>query len=68
MKGTIKEISESRLVNGVNLTNQEWYSLVRLLERAGNIHEVAKQKNTGAGRQSRVFEIPEEIHVKFTRR
>jgi predicted transcriptional regulator len=65
MQGTIKEIAEKHLVNGVRLTPQEWYSLIRLLERAGNIQEVAKKKNAGAGRQSRVFNLPDEITIRF---
>ena len=66
IQGTTKEFETKYLVNGVNLDSQEWYTFVRVLERCGVAHEIGKQKNPGAGRQSKILQMNEEATLRFT--
>lgn len=66
IQGTTKEIGKTHTLNGVVLEDQEWYTFIRVLERCGIAAEIGKQKHAGAGRQSKVFQIPEEVRLNFT--
>jgi heme oxygenase len=64
--GTIKEISSKYLLGGVVLTDQEWYTFVRILDKCGKTSEIAKKKHDGAGRQSRIYQVPENISISLS--
>lgn len=64
--GTTKEISEKYMVGGVILNAQEWYTLIRVLDKCGKTTEISKKKHMGAGRQSRVYQMPTEIHLSLS--
>lgn len=65
IQGTIKEVGKAHLVNGTELDDQEWYTFMRVLERCGVAAEIGKQKHVGAGRQSKIFQMPNEVVISF---
>lgn len=68
IEGTTKEVSEQYLVNGVELDAQEWYTFIRVLERCGVAAVIGQQKHKGAGRQSKVFQLPEVAQLSFKKK
>jgi hypothetical protein len=66
IEGTIKEIAAKYLFNGVELDDQEWYTILRVLERGGVAQVIGQKKHVGAGRQSKIFQIPNESLIRFS--
>lgn len=66
IQGTTKELEEKFLVNGIELDPQEWYTFTRILERCGIAKEIGKKKNPGAGRQSKILELPDHYNFSLT--
>ena len=55
--GTIKELHKQLSLENIDLTLQEFYFLVNLMEKTGFANLISKQLNEKAGRQSKIYQI-----------
>lgn len=61
--GTIKELHKQLCLESIDLTLQEFYLLVKMMEKTGFANQISKQLHKGAGRQSRVYQIKSNFNV-----
>ncbi len=63
--GTIKELHKQLSLESVDLTLQEFYLLVKIMEKTGFANQISKQLNKGAGRQSRIYQVKSNFNVNL---
>jgi hypothetical protein len=63
--GTIKELHKQLSLENIDLTLQEFYFLVNLMEKTGFANQISKQLNEGAGRQSKVYQVKSNFNVNL---
>jgi len=61
--GTIKQLHEHISLDSVDLNLQEFYLLVRIMEKTGFANQISKQLNKGAGRQSKIYQLKSNFNV-----
>jgi hypothetical protein len=63
--GTIKELHKQLSLENIDLTLQEFYFLVNLMEKTGFANQISKQLNERAGRQSKIYQIKSNFNVNL---
>lgn len=63
--GTVKQLHESIFLENINLTLQEFYILIKIMEKTGFANKISQKANIGAGRSSRVYEIKDSFSVNL---
>jgi hypothetical protein len=63
--GTVKELHESIVLENINLTLQEFYILIKIMEKTGFANKISQRTNVGAGRQSRVYQVKNLFSVNL---
>lgn len=63
--GTIKELHKQLSLESVDLTLQEFYLLVKIMEKTGFANQISKQLHKGAGRQSRIYQVKSNFNVNL---
>jgi hypothetical protein len=63
--GTIKELHKQLSLENIDLTLQEFYFLVNLMEKTGFANLISKQLNEKAGRQSKIYQIKSNFNVNL---
>lgn len=64
-QGTIKELCEKICLENVDLTLQEFYLLIKIMEKTGFANQVSVKTHKGAGRQSKIYQVKPNFNVKL---
>jgi hypothetical protein len=59
--GTVKELHKSIVLENIDLTLQEFYILIKIMEKTGFANKISQKANVGAGRQSRVYQVKDSF-------
>jgi hypothetical protein len=63
--GTVKELHKSIVLENIDLTLQEFYILIKIMEKTGFANKISQKANVGAGRQSRVYQVKDSFSVNL---
>lgn len=63
--GTIPQLYNQLSVENVQLSLQEFYCLIKVMEQIGQARIVGKNRTKNAGRCAKIYEIP-NFNVKFS--
>jgi hypothetical protein len=63
--GTVGEISNKYALNGVIITQQEWYVLIRILEKAGVSTIIDRKNDQVVGPKTKIYNVPSSFLIKI---
>jgi hypothetical protein len=63
--GTVKELHKSVVLENIDLTLQEFYILIKIMEKTGFANKISQKANVGAGRQSRVYQVKDSFSLNL---
>jgi hypothetical protein len=63
--GTVKELHKSIVLKNIDLTLQEFYILIKIMEKTGFANKISQKANVGAGRSSRVYQVKDSFSLNL---